>query len=61
MTKNNSCVSTGVSERGIFMTFEKVLAERKDQTIYKDGDSTIKVFSEKYPKSDVLNIWKCYS
>ncbi|HHZ06878.1 MAG TPA: phosphotransferase [Clostridiales bacterium] len=37
------------------MTFEKVLAERKDKTIYKDGDSTIKVFSEKYPKSDVLN------
>lgn len=37
------------------MKFEKVLAERKDKMIYKDGDSTIKVFSEKYPKSDILN------
>lgn len=26
------------------MTFEKVLAERKDKVIYKDGDTTIKVF-----------------
>lgn len=37
------------------MKFEKVLAERKDKTIYKDGDSTIKVFDNSYPKSDVLN------
>lgn len=37
------------------MSFEKVIAERKDKTIYKDGDCAIKVFSEKYPKSDVLN------
>ena len=32
------------------MTFEKVLAERKDKVIYKDGDTTIKVFDSKYPK-----------
>lgn len=37
------------------MNFEKVLAERKDKTIYKDGDSTIKVFGPSYPKADVLN------
>lgn len=37
------------------MNYEKVLAERKEKIIYKDGDNTIKVFSEKYPKSDILN------
>lgn len=37
------------------MTFEKILAERKEKIIYKDGDTAIKVFSEMYPKSDVLN------
>lgn len=37
------------------MTFEKVLAERKDKTIYKNGDATIKVFGASYPKSDILN------
>lgn len=37
------------------MNFEKILAERKDKVIYKDGDNVVKVFSEKYPKSDVLN------
>ena len=37
------------------MTFEKVLAERKDKVIYKDGDTTIKVFDSNYPKSDILN------
>lgn len=37
------------------MKFEKVLAERKNKVIYKDGDSTIKVFDSSYPKSDILN------
>lgn len=31
-----------------FMKFEKVLAERKDKVIYKDGDKCIKVFDENY-------------
>ena len=37
------------------MKFEKVLAERKDKVIYKDGDKCIKVFDESYKKSDILN------
>ena len=37
------------------MKFEKVLAERKDKVIYKDGDKCIKVFDENYKKSDILN------
>lgn len=37
------------------MTFEKILAERKDKTIYKNGDVTVKVFGASYPKSDILN------
>lgn len=37
------------------MNFEKVLAERKNKIIYKDGDSTIKVFDEDFSKADVLN------
>lgn len=37
------------------MAFEQILAERKDKTIYRDGDSTIKVFGPSYPKADVLN------
>lgn len=39
----------------ITVNFEKVIAERKEKIIYKDGDNAIKVFSEKYPKSDILN------
>ncbi len=37
------------------MNFEKLLAERKDKCIYKDGECTIKVFGPSYPKADVLN------
>lgn len=37
------------------MAFEQVLAERKDKSIYRDGDCTIKVFGSSYPKADVLN------
>ena len=35
--------------------FEKVLAQRAHKTIYKDGDSVIKVFDECYSKANVLN------
>ncbi len=37
------------------MKFETILAERKNKVIYKDGDKTIKVFDETFPKSDILN------
>lgn len=37
------------------MKFEKVLAERKNKIIYKDGDKAIKVFDADFSKSDVLN------
>ncbi len=37
------------------MALEKVLAERKDKIIYKDGDAVIKLFGSSYPKSDILN------
>ncbi len=33
----------------------KVLAERKNKTIYKDGDRVIKLFEKKHPKSNILN------
>ena len=32
-----------------------VIATRKEKVIYKEGDSIIKIFSDKYPKSDILN------
>lgn len=37
------------------MSFEKVLAERKNKVIYKDGDKVYKIFDESFPKSDILN------
>lgn len=37
------------------MNFEKVIAERPFKTIYKDGDTVIKVFGENFSKSDILN------
>jgi len=37
------------------MTFDKVIAERANKTIYRSGDRCIKLFSEGYSKSDVLN------
>ena len=36
------------------MNFE-VIATRKNKTIYRDGDKTIKVFDSEYSKSDILN------
>ena len=37
------------------MAIDKILAERKDKCIYKDGNYTVKVFDHTYPKADVLN------
>lgn len=37
------------------MKLENVLAVRRDKTIYRDGDLTIKVFNEDYSKAQVLN------
>lgn len=37
------------------MKFEKVLAERNNKVIYKNGNLAIKVFDENFAKSDVLN------
>lgn len=37
------------------MNFEKVIAERPSKTIYKDGDTVVKVFDEHFSKSDILN------
>lgn len=37
------------------MDFEKVLAVRTAKTIYKDGDTVVKVFNEEFKKYDVLN------
>lgn len=31
------------------------IAERSNKTVYKDGDKTIKLFNESYPKSVILN------
>lgn len=37
------------------MAIDKILAERKNKCIYKDGNYTVKVFDSTYPKTDVLN------
>lgn len=37
------------------MKLDNVIAVRKDKTVYRDGDKTIKVFNENYSKSDILN------
>ena len=37
------------------MKLDNVIAVRKDKTIYRDGDKTIKVFNENYSKPDILN------
>lgn len=37
------------------MNFDKKLAVRKGKTIYKDGDTVVKLFDEDFSKSDVLN------
>ena len=37
------------------MKLEKIIAIRKNKTVYRDGDRCIKVFGEEYSKADVLN------
>lgn len=37
------------------MKLDKILAERKNKVIYRDGDLCAKVFDETFPKSDILN------
>ena len=37
------------------MNLENVIAVRKNKTVYRDGDRTIKVFDANYSKADVLN------
>ncbi len=37
------------------MKLDRVIAVRNNKTIYRDGDSCIKVFSKEYSKADVLN------
>ena len=37
------------------MNLEKIIAERPNKTVYRDGDKAIKVFNNDYKKSDVLN------
>lgn len=37
------------------MSFDKIIAQRKHKTIYRDGDRCIKVFDPEYSKADVLN------
>ena len=33
----------------------EVITKRAEKTIYRDGDNAVKLFSSKYPKSDILN------
>lgn len=33
----------------------EIITERKEKVIYRDGDKVVKMFSKKYPKSDILN------
>lgn len=37
------------------MKLDKVIAVRKDKTIYRDGDATLKVFNKECPKHGILN------
>lgn len=37
------------------MKFDKIIAVRKNKTIYKDGDNCVKLFNSDFSKIDVLN------
>ena len=37
------------------MKLDKIIAVRTNKTIYRDGDTCVKVFNEEYSKADVLN------
>ena len=39
----------------MYLNLDYVIAERKNKTVYRDGDKTIKVFVENYSKADILN------
>ena len=39
----------------MFLNLDNPIAERKNKTVYKDGDKTIKLFVENYSKADILN------
>lgn len=39
----------------MFLNLDNPIAERKNKTVYKDGDKTIKLFVEDYSKADILN------
>ena len=32
----------------------EVISTRKEKVIYRDGDNAVKIFSEKFPKSDIF-------
>ena len=34
---------------------DNIIAERKNKTVYKDGDKTIKLFCENYSKADLYS------
>ncbi|MBE5813223.1 MAG: DUF1679 domain-containing protein [Clostridiales bacterium] len=36
-------------------TLDNIIAERKDKTVYRDTNKTIKLFCENYSKADILN------
>ena len=37
------------------MNLDTVIAERKNKTIYRDGDRAVKVFNHSFAKADILN------
>ena len=37
------------------MKLDKIIAVRNNKTIYRDGDTCVKVFNQEYSKADVLN------
>jgi len=37
------------------MQYDMILAERPNKTVYRDGDRSIKIFSEDYSKANILN------
>ena len=37
------------------MNFDNIVAERKNKTIYRDGDKCVKVFNSSFAKADILN------
>ena len=39
----------------MFLNLDNPIMERNTKTIYRDGDKTIKLFTENYSKSDILN------